>query len=524
MSRYRSLVRFRLPIPSTEWSELHWCYFELTADGIKAYIAPINQNGMPSDKEFQPLDPEQAKKLLVIDFPDAQKPKQPGAPLLACREEQISKYCLVLKNHTMYKFHFDIHSNLLMKLGQIWIEDRKFDNSKETISTIFNAEELAIDSRLQMRTSAPYNHDLLNIETTVLAAKHKQFRDWQQKLIREQEAAIIAEQQRQLAIQAQQQFEQAEYERWQGMRSVPVVIEISRFQNSMDDLDQVNLHARICESLSDIKSNTDNQALYSAVLYQMMNQTKTPEEYSAELKAAIRRFREDFLTNGGTLMQLFADEASTHPTFSTVYNYVLDVVFAELQIYDSSFVGASANTYKKPCSQSDANVRLGVARTETLLGLVADEEEDANLAAVLQLQELGLYGARNLDMQQNGNPEPQRALGTRHDLSASDAEIAQRMQQEEYFNQPPVNYGGGRHSPLMFRPAGERRPPNPPQLHNNLALILGAALATYAIYLAVTSSFSWLVLGVVIGISVVTAVSLQRNRPAEAGNNPRFGF
>lgn len=538
MPRYhRILVRFRIPLPSENWSELHWCELQQTDEGIKTYVAPINQSGMPKEEAFKILDAEQARKLLVIDFPSAPKPRQPGAPLLARREEGIDKYCLVIHNKKMYKFNFAMHTNLLMKVGQIWKADREFDNSKETINTIFNINEIARDSRLQMRTSESYNYNLLDYsdKTEFL---HQQYQDWQQALtsMRERQLAlekqareqkIAEEEQKQLEIQQKKQIEQEKKAQWQ----TPVDINMANFvRQDLDGFDQLLLHSRICDALTEIKRLAGNKHYYAWVLQQLMLQEQQiPGAYSAELKNAILKFREDFLINGGTLDQLFAIKDSHHPTFSTVYNYVLDVVFMELQTYNSVYDGLSSSAYKKPCSQSVANVRLGVPRVDVLL---PEADEDVNLAVVLQLQEVGLYGAENLDGQPNrpnayraGSRERGSQLG--RGLGQNDEEIARRMQTEEYCNQPQLNYSR-RHSPLLFGPdAGSRQPPppNPLQLRNSLALILGAALATYAIYTAVTSSFSWLALCVVIGIAVVTAVSLQRNRPLEAGNSPlRFEF
>lgn len=504
MPRYnRILVRFRMPTEG--WSELHWCDIEKTEEGIQTRVALFSAHGsMPTDDHFQPLSAEQAKKLMVIDCSGSSAPpRKAGAPLKVIADEIISKYCLITTDNELYRFNFDRRTPQLLARGEIWLDKREFSVHKQC-SKPFTETEISSDSRLAMKTrQEAYHSELLGYEYSVMQAFQNQYLDWQQSLIHAHERKLAQEEQDRLLQEKRQQEETQRIERerariaeWQK----PINQDASIFSRpGLDELDQYYLHEGICAALSEIKRLAVNKIDYIRVLTYFLRQGPVPDNLSRELSAAAKRFREDFLINGGTLNGLFSKSESAHPTFSTVYNYVLDVVFEELKYHDSSYNGQSSAQIKKPCPLSDAEVKLGVPRRESLFVPQAAPDQDAGLALFLQAQELAL----NMGGFRAGQGNIQ-----------GDEAFARRVQNDRNAD---WQYPG-----RMF-PARPVVPSRNPRLAVNTILIcLGVALVTYGLYALASGPFSWISLALIVGVG---AYMTLRAMPNEGQNNGfRFGM
>ena len=509
-SAKRVLVRFRLPSPNTEWSKLHWCQIDTVNPQVPVLVAEVNMDGaMPDDRAFAPLPPEEARKLLVIGF------VEPHSSLVGARaissdtngdtEYWITKSCIVMYEQLRYKFDFTIH-NVLTPTGMC-LGDEQSTTSKKA-REMFTVAEIETDARLAMQSQRTNDFTLLDCSSEQLSILQQQYKNWEVALRHEEElrrqaliAEQIEEQQRQQQIVYQQNRAQLALKEWQ---QTPCFFEPSQFTRpQLSEYDQIILHPLICESLSNIKIHCSGPEEYASILVQLMIQDQSSTQFSAALIGAKRRFMEDYLTNGGTLRALFENESSSHPRFSVIYHYVLDVVFSELQIMDPTYASLSADDIKRPCPASEADAPLGVARRICLLDSeYPDPIDDQQLAYELQLREimdnqqnpLAILQSPNQPIPGGGEPQPQPRV-----------------------NGLPIPHQLPGRGPGLFN-----RPPRRIRPVNNLTLILGAAVAWIGIYLLVTNFSIFSLLIALTAALALGSVVYQFDEPDSQNNAMRL--
>ena len=368
---HRILLRYRLSSVSEGWSSPHWSYIQLTASGAQVFVTSAQLNTLiPSDSSFVLLGTEQAKKLMVVDYSQSSPSEQ--------------RYCLLLQGKDIFQFKFDPNTKAFVAAGgRAWsARAGGFEGRQLGLLQAFSANEIFLDPRLLMKTKAFNHFDLLSNE--LFEGYQSIYEQWQNQLKRQEQLSQERARQNDAA--------EAALDDWRRQAVEIPFDALASYQ--LSDLDRLIIHAPVCQSLSEIKSLCGSKEEFNTILFQLFVRPQLPDEQcSPRLKEKIARFYADFLINGGTLYQLFKVEGSEHPPFSWVYNYVLDMVFVELQANDPLYRGEHSRRFKKSCPLSDAHQRLGIQRSMVLVDEDEDigepvYDEDEELAYQLQMQEL----------------------------------------------------------------------------------------------------------------------------------------
>ncbi len=349
----RVLVRFRASTPG-QWSELHWCDIEQDSEHhqIQIKVAPTNTLNMPADHEFVPLNAEQTKKLLVVDV----------------SAEESSLYCLVCTHTTLCRFDFNRLSEQYLRYGRYWsLVDNDYAKQPELgVQAAFSAEQIVADPRLQMRAQPLLDHQILHTSTlNIIDSLKQQYQNRQQNLAEE---ASIRD-----AVEAKDEASRAEAQamlrQWLNDRHVPVVISMHDIQSRLDEVNRALLIHPVCETLAAIKANTQSVDEYENALLSILQRSEQTADLSAPLKFAVQSFRERFLVNSTDLNQLFSGNNNA-PWMSTVYHFVLDVVFEELKTHRPDYQYLNSSDYKIDCPASYLMLCLGqvAARRQRING------------------------------------------------------------------------------------------------------------------------------------------------------------
>jgi hypothetical protein len=472
---HRVLVRYRLD-HSDQWSPLNWCDIELNDSEIRVKVAEATLNAMPAEREFIWLPLESAKKLLVLDCSGRElASSQSTWPLqVGSYNSDHATYCLVTKDNEIFRVPFQPTTHLFNQQGGLrWITETHFDNQHVLrLLKCFTPEEIKADPRLRMRSDNPAdNYDLLaKYSTEEIETYQQQYRAWQA-----QRHSVMALEDV-VSIDPEVGTHHPEInpdQNWLlSQRRNPVDIAMAAVPSGLENSDRYIFHTYACHELTEIKRTTNTQEEYQRVLYTLVSNAPIPLEFSEDLISKITLFRNIMLRDSDDLNELFAQEGSTRPSLYLVYQYVLELVFLELQTQDCSLVHARSDLYVAACPDSYLRVYLGRAnpRQEVLFASVASVEDDARLA-------------RRLDEEQR------RAAGP-----------------------PLMPRYHGRHS--LFRSSNRSGSvaSNPSSgIYSVLFRVMGAGLCTLGVYVAWSSFFTGVAIIAAGLCCLLAAVALSNN-------------
>lgn len=382
---HRVLVRYRLD-HSDQWSSLNWCDIELNDSEIRVKVAEAALNAMPAEHEFIWLPLESAKKLLVLDCSGRQlASSQSTWPLqVGSYNSDHATYCLVTKDKKLFRVPFQPITHLFNQQGGLrWIAETAFDSQHVLrLLQCFTPEEIKADPRLRMRSNNPAdNYDLLAMYSAEeIETYQQQYRTWQA-----QRHSVI-ELEDGVSIDSEVASRHPEINQDQNwllsQRRNPGDIAMKAVPSGLENSDRYIFHYFVCHELTEIKRTTNTQEEYQRVLYTLVSNATIPPEFSEDLISKIKLFRNIMLRDSDDLNKLFAQEGSSRPSLYLVYQYVLELVFLELQTQDCSLVNASSDQYVAACPDSYLQVYLGRSnpRQDVLFASEASVEYDARLA------------------------------------------------------------------------------------------------------------------------------------------------
>ena len=528
MPKHRVLVRYRLPMSdelrllpiSNQWSDLQWCDIEQTeSNELRIRVASAVQGArMPRDDAFEDLAPELAKKLLVIDCSEPEgAPESRDWPLRAGQADEFESYCLVSAANDMFRINFRKPSNLCLPQGHRWVAGRLF-NPLSTISLqrCFTDTEIAHDKRLGMRSSAD-NYDLLVYPRELILDLKRQYRESAITPVLQHEEVPHKVQ---TAVVDPSHDQTNQY--WLTTeRREKVAIDRDSVLSALLDEDRILLHSTVCRELTGVKNNCNSPEEYQLALYTLLSKDEISTDFSEDLMAAIRLFRNTMLRSSMDLNRIFAQEGSTKPSLATVCQYVFECVFQELKNQDSSLVSQSSDDYITR-SRPDAylNIYLGSSNepSEVWQGRHSSTStaNDARYAAFLQVEELQ---QAQLNSASSNSP---LVVGAR-DVSEG-LESEQGGRQSNSLRPNLAHLHPRLHSMSLFRSTRGQMPSEAPQVNRLLLRFIGAALCGLGFSLAFSSFFT----GAAIlagGILCLLASNLPTNHnPAANYVAPSGGF
>lgn len=382
---HRVLVRYRLD-HSDQWSPLYWCDIDRADSEVQVKVAKADPNAaMPPEDIFILLSPESAKKLLVLDYSglDLESTQSMWPLRVGSHNECHATYCLVTKDNEMFRVDFQPISHLFNQQGgQRWISETAFDRQNLLrLQNFFTDEEIAADPRLRMRSNDPAdNYDLLTTYSAEEIERYQQqYRAWQ--TLRSRVIALENVVSRTPEVGARHSETNPD-QNWRSQRRNPVDIAMEAVPSGLENSDRNIVHNYACRELTQIKTATSTQEEYQRVLYTLVTNSPIPVEFSEDLISTIGLFRNIMLRDSDDLNDLFSQEGSSRPSLYLVYQYVLELVFLELQTQDFSLVDVRSDQYVAACPDSYLRLYLGRSnpRQEVLCAFVVSEEDDARLA------------------------------------------------------------------------------------------------------------------------------------------------